>query len=727
MRFSRREFVQGSGAVVVAFGLPGVARGDLAPRRLPAASSVDAWLQVAADGGVTVFTGKVELGTGVATALAQVVAEELDVAVSRITMVQGDTGRTQDQGQTTGSLTIQQGAPALREAAAAARQALLELASTRLRVPADRLVVNDGAVTTAQGRRVTYGELIGGKRFERRVAGATPKRPAQYRVVGTSVPRIDLPAKVTGRYVNVHDVRVAGMLHGRVVRPPRPGARVASLDEISVRAVPGLVRVVRRHDFVGVIAEREEHAAEAARRLAVTWTPAPEFPEMAALHAWLRERRTTDHALRTQGDVGAALRAAARTLHAVYHWPFQMHASIGPSCAVADVKPDAATVWSATQGSWGLRSAIASLLGMADERVRVVFVEGSGCYGHNGADDVAADAALLSRAVGRPVRVQWTRADEHAWEPKGPAMVMEVRGGLDASGRIVAWDYAAWTPTHATRPNGQPGNLLAGQLTGSTPRYGQVGGGRNAEHPYTVGAERIVLHALAESPLRTSALRGLGAPQNTFANESFVDELATAAGADPVDFRLRHLRDPRAIAVIREVARLARWHGRPSGRAPRGAGRGFAYVRYKNSSAYVAMVADVAVELASGAVRVRRVFVAHDCGLVVNPDGLRNQIEGGVIQSISRTLEEEVRFDRSGVRSLDWTTYPILTFAEVPDAIEITLIDRRDEPSVGAGEPAACPVAAAIANAIFDATGVRLRTVPFTRERVQAALAGGTS
>jgi nicotinate dehydrogenase subunit B len=681
---------------------------------------------------VTVYTGKVELGTGVATALAQVVAEELDVPVARITMVEGDTARTPDQGQTTGSLTIQHGAPALRAAAAAARATLFELASRRLGVAVDRLAVTDGVVAavTSGGGRVTYGELVGGARFARRVDGGSPKPPEQYRVVGTPVPRIDLPDKVTGRYVNVHDVRMPGMLHGRVVRPPAPGARLVSVDEASVRGLPGLVRVVHRRDFVAVVAEREEQAAAAARTLAVAWRRRPEAPDVSDLHAWMRAQTTAAHTIRRHGDVEAALGAAAHRVDAVYRWPFQMHASIGPSCAVADVTPAATTVWAATQGSWGLRSAIARLLGVPDERVRVIYVEASGCFGHNGADDAAADAALLSQAVGRPVRVQWTREDEHGWEPKGPAMVMQVRGGVDVSGRIVAWDYAAWTPTHSTRPRGQPGNLLAGQLTGSAPRYPSIGGGRNAAHPYDVADERVVLHPLADSPLRTSGLRGLAAPQNTFANESFADELAAAVGADPVAFRLEHLRDPRAVAVVREVARLARWQSRPSPRPRRAdeavaAGRGAAYVRYDGAGAHVATVAEVEVDRASGTVRVRRVFAAHDCGLVVNPDGVRNQVEGAVVQSISRTLKEEVRFDRAGVSSLDWSTYPILTFAEVPDTIEVALIDRRDEPSLGAGEPAACPVAPAIANAVFDATGVRLRTVPFTPARVLAALAAG--
>jgi len=393
---------------------------------------------------------------------------------------------------------------------------------------------------------------------------------------------------------------------------------------------------------------------------------------------------------------------------------------------VADVTEQRATIWCSSQGVFGLRGSLARLLKRPAESVHLVFAEGSGCYGHNGADDVAADAALLSRAVGRPVRVQWMRHDEHAWEPKGPAMVMEARGAIDANGRVVAWNYEAWSPTHSTRPRGDAGDTLAGQLLGSPIKAGLIGGDRNARHGYEIENDRVVIHWLGDAPLRVSALRGLGAPQNTFANESFIDELAAAAGADPVDFRLRHLRDARAIDVVRAAAKLAAWQPQagsaPRAEGPIARGRGFGYAQYENENAYVAMVADVEVDRRTGVIHVRRVFVAHDCGLVVNPDGVRNQIEGNVIQTLSRTLKEEVRFDRGRVTSLDWQSYPLLRFSEVPEAIEITLIDRRDHPSVGAGEPAACPVPAAVANAVFAATGARLRRVPFTPERVKGAL-----
>ena len=727
LEFSRREFLKSAGVVIVTFAWPTSLGAQ--PARETTAAGVDAWLAVAADGAVTLFTGKVEIGTGVSTALAQIVAEELDVRVERVGVIQGDTERTRNQGYTAGSKTIQQGGPPIRQAAAEARRTLVGLAAARLGVMPEQLGVDDGVVALRgdAARRVTYAELIGGRRFERAVSTSTPtKRPGEYRVVGTSVARVDIPGKVTGAPSYVHDLRLPGMLHARVVRPPTIGATVESIDASSVREVPGHVRVIREANFIGVVAEREEQAIRAAQVLKVTWRESATLPDIADLHREIRAARTTDKTVSSRGDITAGFAGAVRTIAATYEWPFQMHASLGPSCSVADVTDERATIWCSSQGVFGLRGSLAKLLNRPAERIHLVFAEGAGCYGHNGADDVAADAALLSRAVGRPVRVQWMRHDEHAWEPKGPAMVMQARGAVDGNGRAVAWEYEVWSPTHSTRPRGDAGETLAGQLQGLPIKVPFIGGDRNARHGYEIDNDRVVIHWLVDMPLRVSALRGLGAPQNTFANESFIDELAALAGADPVDFRLRHLRDQRAIDVVRAAASLASWQPRigAAGRAenPIARGRGFAYAQYENENAYVAMVADVEVDRRTGAIRVRRVFVAHDCGLIVNPDGVRNQIEGNVVQTISRTLKEEVRFDRRRVTSLDWQSYPLLRFSEVPDAIEITLIDRRDQPSVGAGEPAACPVPAAIANAVFAATGVRLRRVPFTPERVKEAL-----
>jgi nicotinate dehydrogenase subunit B len=727
---SRRDFLKQSGVLVVgfSFGAHGTLRAARVASRPPLpASQLDSWLAISADNSITVFCGKVELGTGVSTALRQIVAEELDAPFERITWVQGDSDRTVDQGSTVGSQSVKRGGAQLRQAAAEARAALLELASSKLGAPVEGLVVSNGIVSLRDGggRRATFGELVGGKRFERTVSGkALTKRPSDYRVVGKPIRRVELPAKMTGRHVYVHDIRLDGMLHGRVVRPASIGAKLVSVDDGALRDIRG-ARIVRTGDFLGVVAEREEDAIRAAKALKVEWSAAASLPTIDNLYETLIKTPATDRVVTDAADVAAAIAGAAKMVKAQYRWPFQMHASIGASCAVADVRRDAATIYSSTQGAHTLKSALAQVLALPPDSVRVIWTEGSGCYGHNGSDDAAADAALLSRAIGKPVRVQWSRADEHGWEPKGVAMVMEVSAGLDDSGRIVGWDYAVWTPTHSSRPGAGAGggaNFVAAQLTGAVPASrASVGGDRNSRHTYNVPKTRVVAHLLQSAPLRTSSFRGLGSPQNSFANESFMDELAVAAGADPIEFRLRHLTDSRAIGVVQAAARLAKWEKRPAGGALQNStpapgqashGRGVGYVQYEGTEAYVAAIVDVDVDPTARSVRVTRVCVAHDCGLIVNRDGLRNQIEGNVIQAISRTLKESVKFDRSRVTSLDWRSYPILTFAEVPESIEIELIDHPELPSVGAGEAATSPIPGAIANAIFDATGKRLREVP---------------
>ncbi|HEX8035198.1 MAG TPA: molybdopterin cofactor-binding domain-containing protein [Ktedonobacterales bacterium] len=683
-----------------------------------ATSQLDDWLSIAPDGTVTVFSGKVELGTGVRTALAQIVADELDVPMACIRMVMGDTGQTPNEGYTAGSRTLQMGGAAVRQAAAEARLALCEMAADYLGVSLDALVVRDGRITVANdpSRGVTYGDLMGSRRFDRTITGTAPLKPVQdYRVVGSNVARMDLLSKFTGQPAYVHDIRLAGMWHARIVRPPSPGATVADLDKSAVRDA----RVIQLGDFLAVVAEREEQVIRAAKQLVVRWNEKPSLPPMGELWDVLREQPTTDRVLVQSGDVAARLAHTSPLVHATYFQPFQAHATVGPSCAVADFHDGEVTVWCGSQGVYPLRAALADLLEMPIERVRVIHMESAGVYGQTGADDVAADAAVLSRELKAPVRVQWSREDEFVWEPKGPAMVMEVRGGLDEHGNIAAWDYQVWTPTHANRPRVAL-DFLAGQLIRRQPRMpGTVflGGERNAPTNYTLPHSRVTLHGLAQVPLRSSSLRTLGATANTFANESFMDELAVAGGRDPVEFRLQHLVDQRARDVIAAAARQAGW-----GTAlPPGYGRGIAFSRYENEEAYVATVVEVEVDESTGAVRVRRVVVAHDCGLIVNPDGVRNQIEGNVIQSLSRALLEEVKFDEYRITSRDWQSYPILTFSEIPD-IEIVLINRPDQPAVGAGEPATITTAPAVANAIYAATGTRVRQVPFTRARIRAAL-----
>jgi CO/xanthine dehydrogenase Mo-binding subunit len=731
---SRRAFLQAGGAIVVSFAFPGLgaAQTSTPKEKLALYEGLDSWLAIGADGHVTVFCGKVELGTGVTTGLSQIVAEELDFPVSRIRMIMGDTAIVPDQGTTTGSKTIQMGGPQLRRVAAEARAVLAELAAAKLGVAADAAGIREGVVfvKAAPEKQLTFAELLGGKRFERKLTQHARLKPiADYTVVGQPVPRVDLPAKVAGSFEYVHNVRLPGMLHGRVVRPPAVGATLIRADEASVKNLG--VRVVTRGNFVGVVARREETAIAAARQLKVEWALPARAGESVDIHRELRTYPTETQSVTAIGDVVTALPQAARSVKASYSTPFQMHGSIGPSCGLADVRDGAATVWCGTQHSFGLVAAVAGVLGIPADKVRVAWTEASGCYGHNGADDSAVDAALLSQAVGKPVRVQWMRHDEHGWDPKGPAMVVDLAAGLDSNGNIVAWDFINITSTHSTRPRHQPGNTLGGQLTGHAPAYELSNGGRNANVTYEFAAKRVQIRYHKSSPLRPSALRGLSAYQHTFANESFMDELAAAANADPVAFRLAYLKDERARTVITTVAKLARWDAGKTGHASPGgstgndvaSGRGIAFVQYENENAYAAVVVDVEVNRASGQVRVKRMYAAQDCGLIVNPDGVRNQVEGCLVQGMSRALFEEVRFDRSGVNSTDWFSYPIARFDDVPEVLEIELINRPDKPSVGAGEASTCPLAGAIGNAIFNATGTRLREYPFSPERVKSALA----
>ena len=690
---------------------------------------LDDWIAIEPDGTVTAFSGKVELGTGVKTALAQIVADELDVPLQGVHMVMGDTARTPDEGYTAGSMTISGSGTALRQAAAEARRALLKMASKRLDAATKDLGIRAGAIFVARrpGHSLTYAELMGGKRFELRVTDRAPlKSPDDYQIVGTSTPREDLPAKVAGRPSFIQDFKLPGMLHARLVRPPNPASRLLALHLDSVKNIPGLVKVVRLGNFVGVVARQEHQAILAAKQLKVDWEENAAFPRMQDLYSVLRNQPTQDTVLVQKGDFPRAFAGAVKQVHATYYQPFHAHASIGPSCAVAQVDGDHVTVWASTPGPFPLSGALAQLLEIPVENVHLIHVEGAGSYGQNGSDDAAADAVILAREVGSPVRVQWTRQDEFIWEPKSPAMVMEVSAGLDDRGQVVAWDYHVWSPSHVARAR-FAGQLVTAQLMAGKPapqsRF-SFGAERNAPTNYSFAVQRVTVHYLGNSLLRASSFRSLGGAENTFANESFMDELAASAGVDPLEFRLRNLKGARERTVLNAAAERAGWKPRPSpqqGAADIVEGRGIAFARYENDQAIVACIADVQVERLSGNVRVKRIVVAHDCGLVINPDGVKNQIEGNVIQSLSRALKEEVQFDEMHITSIDWETYPILTFSEVPQ-VDIALISRPDEPAVGAGEPSTVTTAAAVANAIFDATGVRLRQIPFTPERVQAAL-----
>ena len=539
-----------------------------------------------------------------------------------------------------------------------------------------------------------------------------------------------MPDKCTGHHVYVHDFTLPGMLHARVIRPAAIGAKLVSVDDSSVRGIPG-VRVVRLENFLAVVASDEWAAVSAARALKATWTEWQGLQGSDGLERWTRAAALDrDQAVVNRGDALAALGGGAKRLSATYFWPFQSHASLGPSCAVADVRGDgSATIWSASQGTHGLRSNLSKVFGLSPDKVRVVFLDGSGSYGTNGGDHAAADAVLLSKTLGQPVRVQWMRQDETGWDPKGPQQLLDVQAALDANGRIVAWDTQMWLPAQA--PGGRA--LLAADAAGLPQDHGQGAGllTQNGDPPYQADNVRVLVHWVKDTPLQLSNLRAPGKVANVFAVESFTDELAAAARVDPVAFRLGRLTDQRAIDVLNRAAQTFGWQPRPSPspQARQGrmlVGRGIAYVRYKQTENYVAMAMEVAVDPASGRIDVRRVACAHDCGLIVNPDALKNQIEGSIVQTISRTLHEEVTFDRSRVTSVDWASYPILRFPEAPQ-VDVVLIDRPDQPLLGAGEAATAPVAAALANAIFDAAGVRLRTVPFTPQRMKAALSAGST
>ena len=732
---TRRDFIKTSGALIVGFSLAGpmsAARGQTAGAggKPVALDEVDSFLAIVPDGTVNVYTGKVDLGTGTRTALRQIAAEELDVPFERINLVEGDTALTPDQGPTWGSLTIQVGGVQIRQAAATARKALVELASKRLGAPASDLEVKYGVVRAKADptRSASYSELIGDQEFHLKVdKSARVKDPASYTIVGKPVPRVDIPAKVTGEWTYMQDVRVPGMLHGRVVRPPALGAQLSSVDESSVSGIKGLVKVVRIGNFLAVVAETEWAAIKAAEGLKATWSPWEGLPDMDQLYQVVRQTPVAkDEVTVNVGDAKSALASAAKTVSATYEFAIHTHGSIGPSCAIADVRDGKLTVWSASQAPHWLRRDLATMLGISPSAIHVIYRDGAGCYGRNGHEDAAADAALLSREVGRPVRVQWMRHDEHGWDPKGPPTLAELRGGLDASGNVIAWQSEFWIPKVGAITEGVP--MLAATL-GGLPYKDNINPGnifQNSAPPYAFPNAHAVCHRLETTPFRPSWIRTPGRLQNTYVNEAFLDELAAAAGADPVEFRLRHLKDLRGIEVLQAAVRRAKWDTRPSPKksaasSPVATGRGVTYCKYENVRTYVAAVAEVEVERRSGVIRVKRVVVAHDCGQIINPDGVRAQIEGNVVQTVSRTLKEELKWNRSRVTSVDWVTYPILTFAEVPE-IDIELINRPNDPPWGAGEPTAAIVPSAISNAVFDAIGVRLRTVPYTPERVKAAI-----
>jgi nicotinate dehydrogenase subunit B len=761
MSVSRRDFLKTSGALIVSFSTAPLAEplafvqgpfdthsSHIDPKKL------DSWIAVSADGTITAYTGKCDFGQGMFTVQTQLVAEELCVSLDRVKLIQCDTSMAPDQGTTSGSQSTPTNfnSDNLAQAAATAREALINMAANQFGELAGQLTAADGVITGKSGRRVTYAELIGSKRFNLPLSKTAMRRsPSQWKVLGKPVRALDAVALMTGQFEFVHNVRVPGMLHGRVVRPPEVGATVASVDKSSVKEIAGFVKVVVRNNFVGVIAEKQSQAFQAARQLKVKWNSGPRLPEQKTFFDSLRKQPSQDALLVDSKDVAQRLAAARTVVQATYVYPYQMHGSVGASCAVAEVKSDQATVWSATQSVYPTRSIVAKLLGLPLEGVHVIYVRGSGCYGLNGADTVSIDAALLSQAAGKPVRVQLSRQDEMAWENYGSACVIEQRAAIDDNLTIIAWDCETWAASKGGRPGyDRPGNVISGMLAGNAPEEvqprptaeprGELRNRSNAAPSYiagcvngkcngagTVRSERVLTHMVA-SPFFTGPLRSPLRIQNTFAHECFMDELSARVKADPVAFRLQHLSDTRIVAVLKAAAQAAKWESRSSpkanaSRTGTATGRGIACVAYEGNNGYAAVVGEVSVDFESGRVTPKSFIVALDCGPISNPDGLRNQIEGGILQGMSRALVEEVTWDDKRVTSTDWESYNSLYLDLELPAVDIILINRADVPATGAGETAITIVPAAIGNAIFDATGTRLREVPFTAERVQAALA----
>jgi len=730
---SRRDILKGTGALVVAFSLtpPSEALafvGDAAIGKPVALDQVDTFLAVDDKGLVTVYSGKVDLGTGIRIGIQQIVAEELDVPLANVSTIEGDTTLTPDQGPTFGSLSIQSGGMQIRQAAATARSALLDQAAQRLGVAKDDLTVADGIITAKSGGgRVTYAELIGGKNFSLKLDPAAPaKNPADYKIVGKPVPRRDIPEKLTGKFTYMQDFRLPGMLHGSVVRPPTLGATLQSVDENSVKDIPGFVKIVREGNFLAVVTETEWAAVRAAREIKASWSNSDTLPDQAKLWDHVRATKIVGNDVTSNiGDSAAAMAADGKKLKATYDFAIHTHGSIGPSCAVAEFKDGKLTCWSASQATHNLRKQLAQMMSMPLDDVRCIYVDGAGCYGRNGHEDAAGDATLLAKLVGKPVRVQWSRADEHGWDPKGPPTLIDMRANIDASGNITAWEGDFFIPQGAAGMV----DLVAATLSNRPADNKLSPGGivNDSAIGYKIPNIKTVCRRLETTPFRPSWIRAPGRMQNTFANESFLDEIAAAINVDPLELRVKYTdpADKRGLEVLDRLAKVAKWEKRPSPRKDATGnvvqGRGVSYVKYELVRTYVGLVADVEVDRTSGDVRVKKIYVVHDCGQIINPNGVRAQIEGNVIQTVSRTMKEEIMFDRGMITSLDWASYPILRFSELPELV-IELIDRPTEKPWGAGEPTSALVSSAIANAIFDATGARVRSVPFKPEKVKAAL-----
>ena len=731
---NRRRLLQGTGFFALSFAFPNEGAIAQGARPLPAHLKTNpllsSWLRINADKTVTLFIGKVELGQGALTALGQICADELCVDYQRLQVISGDTARSPNQGTTSGSQTMSDGGTAVQAAAAEVREILFGLASKRLHQPIDTMTVEDGTIAAADGSSITYWQLVTGKELERKATGATRLRPlSQHRYIGKPYPRVDIPAKIVGDAIFVQDMKPEGTVFGAVVRPPAHAANLLGVDTTQVERAAGIIKVVRNGSFLGVVAEREDQAFSAAATLgaAAKWDVSRKLPGTEGIFEWLvttpsDEKVFLNKVRMTGGE-------PVKIVEATYYRPYHMHGSIGTSAALARLgKDDVMTIHTHSQNVFGLAGAVAEMLDVEKDKVRCIHIQGSGCYGHNMADDAGADAALLAAAVpGRTVKLQYTRAQEHQWEPYGSAMVVKIRAGIDADGNVLDWNLDVWSTSHATRPGGKAGNLISSHYLErpfkqptpkeiGAPTYGAA---RNAIPPYDFPGQRVVSHFITEMPLRVSSTRALGAYANVFATESLVEQLAHEANVDPVAYRLRTLSDPRARDVLTACAEKFGWTRYVK---MKNRGRGIAFARYKNLAAYVAVAIEVEVNPRTGRIRVLRAAAADDSGHIVNPDGVRNQIEGGIIQSLSWTLKEEVKFDNATVLSKDWASYPIITFSEIP-TIDVVLVDRPGQPYLGTGEAPTGPTAAALANAVYDASGARLRRIPFIPSRVKEALA----
>ena len=733
VNLDRRQVLAGGGALVVSFSLSDAFAQDHAaaapkpPGSLATSPYLDAWIRIDADG-ITVFTGKAELGQGFKTAFQQIAAEELDVSFASLKVITADTLLTADEGYTSGSQSTQYSGTAIQNAAAQVRELLLAEAARRLNMTVENLRTENGAVIAPDGQRLAYGDLVADNMLHVQAQPKSKlKNPATYKVMGQPVPRVDIPAKVTGGAAYVQDMRLPGMVHARVIRPPSYGAQLTECDTAAVEKLPGFVKVVRDGNFLAVVARKEFQAIKAMKALskATKWKEKPGLPRQDDLLSVLTSLKSKDTTIFQQSDASAV---GQKTIEATFTRPYQAHGSIGPSCAIAQLADGTMKVWTHTQGVYPDRQGIAEMLKVPLPSVRLIHVEGSGCYGHNGADDAAADAALIARELpGIPVRVQWMREQEHTWEPFGPAMVTRLKASLDGNGKIADWNFDVWTNTHSMRPGGA-GSMLAAQHMAESfavPEPQPIplpagGGDRNAIPIYKFPNAKVVHHFIPEMPVRVSAMRALGAYHNIFSIESFMTELAELAGVDPVEFRLNHLEDKRGREVIEKAAKEFGWQKGQKALPDRG--YGFAFARYKSLAAYCAIASEVEINHETGRPRLVRAVAAVDSGQVVNPDGLINQVEGAILQSMSWTFYEAVTFDDTRITSTDWQTYPILRFDAVPDKIDVHIINRPGMPFLGSGETGQGPAAASLANAVASATGRRLRDLPLTRKKIKDAI-----